>query len=145
MSAPVALLIVNSEIVFEDWLETYTNELFAQVFEMTAAPGLTVKPLLSIAMSAPVVRVIVRGPIAVIGSIFTRAVALVAEVIVSEVTVIPVPKFAVVVPCRKCVFRPIRTTERFCSPCSPALGATDDIYGTSTGATETFTSEVLLN
>ena len=51
-----------------------------------------------------------------------RGQSTVAEFTVSDVTVIPAPKFAVVVPCEKCVSRPVMVTERFCCPCWPEFG-----------------------
>ena len=52
------------------------------------------------------------------------AVALVAELTVSDTTVIPEPKLAVVVACAKCVACPVIAIERFCWPCPPVLGLT---------------------
>ena len=43
-------------------------------------------------------------------------VALVAEFTVTDATVIPAPKFAVVVACAKCVACPVIATEIFCWP-----------------------------
>ena len=56
---------------------------------------MTVNPFVSETVSAPDVRVTIRGPGAAAGSMLSVAVALVAEFTVSEVTVIPAPKFAV--------------------------------------------------
>ncbi len=53
------------------------------------------------AISPPVVRVTLRPPIKVSGSILRTAVALVGEFTVSELTDMPLPKFAVVVPWAK--------------------------------------------
>ena len=43
-------------------------------------------------------------PVAAVGEIFSTAVALVAELTVSDATVTPAPKLAVVVPCTQCVY-----------------------------------------
>ena len=56
------------------------------------------KALARAATSLPVVNVTLRAPVAAAGSIFSTAVALVAELIVRVATVIPAPKLAVVVP-----------------------------------------------
>ena len=55
------------------------------------------------ATSAPVVTVTLRDPAEAARSIFSAAVAVVAELIVSVVTVMPAPKLAVVVPWVQCV------------------------------------------
>jgi hypothetical protein len=57
----------------------------------------------SVSTSLPVVSVIVRAPVAAAELMFTTAVAAVGEVTVSDATVIPAPKVAVVVPCTQFV------------------------------------------
>ena len=64
----------------------------------TGVPAVTAKALFKVSISEPVVRVTLRAPVAAAGSIFSKAVALVGEPTVKEVTVIPAPKPAVVVP-----------------------------------------------
>ena len=73
-------------------------------------------PGFKVTASSPLVRVALdtRNPAAAVTLRVT--VALVAEFTVSAVTVIPVPKVAVVVPCEKCVFWPVRATARACVP-----------------------------
>lgn len=80
-------------------------------------PAATVKLFESEAASVPVVKVTVctSGTAAVL--ILTIAVAVVAELTVSESTLIPAPNEAVVVPCKKCVDCPVIATDRFCWPC----------------------------
>ena len=51
----------------------------------------------------PVVTVTLLAPAVAVAPIDTTAAAPVAEVTVSELTVIPVPKVAVLVPCTQCV------------------------------------------
>jgi len=63
----------------------------------------TVNAFARVATSAPVVTETVRGPVDAAGSMFNRTVAVVGEVTVSDVTVVPAPKLAVVVPCTQCV------------------------------------------
>ena len=58
----------------------------------------TVKPFVSVTASALVMRVTLRAPRAAAPSMFSTAVAEVAELIVSVATVIPAPNGAVVVP-----------------------------------------------
>ena len=69
----------------------------------TAVPLLTVKPFVRVTTSAPVVTDTLRAPAAAAASMFTTAVAVVAVFTVSEATVIPAPKPAVLVPCTQCV------------------------------------------
>lgn len=59
---------------------------------MAADPWLTLKPLISVATSLPVVIVTVRPPSVVVGLIVMLTVAAVALETVRELTVIPVPK-----------------------------------------------------
>src|SRR6266404_4160480 len=66
--------------------------------DKVSCPPRTVNPLLSESTSVPVVRVTARAPAGAAGSMFSRAVALVAELTVRDTTVIPLPKFDVVVP-----------------------------------------------
>src|SRR6202451_4425598 len=54
----------------------------------------------------------------------TTAVALVAELTVSDTTVIPPPTLARVVACAKLGAWPVIAIERFCWPCPPVLGLT---------------------
>ena len=65
---------------------------------ISGVPAVTVKAFAIVATSLPVVTVMVRAPTAAAGSMFSVAVALVAELIVSVATVIPAPKLAVVAP-----------------------------------------------
>ncbi len=95
----------------------------------TGVPLVTVKPLVSVTTSPPVVTVTLRAPLAAAGSMFSTAVAVVAELMVSVATVIPAPKLAVVVPCTQCVNCPVRLTLSPCCPCWPVFGFT----GVSTG------------
>ena len=59
--------------------------------------AVTVKPFVSDATSVPLWSVTVRGPTGAVGSMLITNVALVAELTVLEITVIPAPKLAVVV------------------------------------------------
>ena len=61
-------------------------------------PVVTVKPLVSVSTSLPVVKVTVRAPVGVAGSILRTAVAVVDELTVKEATVMPAPNAAVLVP-----------------------------------------------
>lgn len=72
-------------------------------------------------------------------------VTLVGEFTVNDVTVIPAPKLAVVVPWTKCVFCPVIATDRFCWPCRPVAGIIDVKMGVAgDGTTEKlFGSETL--
>ena len=90
--------------------------MFGLTVISTGVPFVTVKPLLNVTISAPVVRVTSRAPFAA-GSMFNTAVALVAELMVSVATVIPAPKLAVVVPCAQCVNWPVRLTLSPVCPC----------------------------
>ena len=78
----------------------------------------------SVTTSAPVVTTTLRAPVAADESMFNTTAALVAEFTVSDATVIPAPKLAVVVPCTKCVNCPVTVTERLCCPCCPEFGET---------------------
>ena len=75
---------------------------------------MTANPLARVATSAPVVSATVRAPGAAAGSMLRIAVALVGEFTVRDATVTPAPKFAWLVPCRKCVNWPVMMTGRFC-------------------------------
>ena len=70
--------------------------------------------MVTLTVSVPVVTVTVWAPIVAVEAMLIMAVAEVREVTVTELTVIPLPKDAVVVPCAKCVYCPVRPTERFC-------------------------------
>ncbi len=63
---------------------------------MAAGPACTVKPFVSLTVSLPDVRVTSRVPVAVVGEMLMLAVAWVASVTVSMLTVMPTPKLAVV-------------------------------------------------
>ena len=76
--------------------------------------AVTVKPLESVSTSLPVVIVTVCAPVVAVGLMFNVAVALVEEFTVSDATVMPAPKLAVVVPCTQFVYSPKRATDRFC-------------------------------
>ncbi|HLK47665.1 MAG TPA: hypothetical protein VKT49_05995, partial [Bryobacteraceae bacterium] len=58
-------------------------------------------------ISAPVVTLTSRGPAVAAGSMFSTAVALVAELTVRPAIVTPAPKLAVLVPCAQCVNWPV--------------------------------------
>jgi hypothetical protein len=88
-----------------------------------------VNPLERVSTSLPVVTVTVRAPDDAAGSIFKTAVALVLLFTVSDATVTPAPKLAVVVPCTQLVNWPVSVTESFCCPCWPLFGLTDRITG----------------
>ena len=90
----------------------------------TGVPLVTVKPLFRVTTSAPVVTVTLRAPAAAAGSMFSAAVAVVAELTVSVATVIPAPKLAVLLPCTQCVNCPVRFTDSFVCPCCPVFGLT---------------------
>jgi hypothetical protein len=92
-------------------------------------PAVTVKPFVSVSTSLPVVRVMVRAPVAAVPLILSTAVAVLVELTVNEATVIPPPKLAVVVPWVQLVNWPIRVTERFCCPCWPVFGVTETRAG----------------
>ena len=72
--------------------------------------GNTANPLTSEETSLPVVSVTVRGPCAAAGSMLSVAVAPVEELTVNDVTLIPAPKLAEVVPCTKWVNWPVIVT-----------------------------------
>ena len=91
---------------------------------ITGVPAVTENPLASVTTSVPVESDTARVPSAAAGSMFKTAVAVVVEVTVSEATVTPAPKVAVVVPCTKCVYCPVIATDRFCWPCCPVFGLT---------------------
>ena len=65
---------------------------------MTAGPGVTENAFAKVTTSLPVVTVKLRELRNAVGSIFRTAVVLVGEFTVNDATVIPAPKFAVVVP-----------------------------------------------
>jgi hypothetical protein len=65
--------------------------------------AVTVNPLVREAISLPVVSVTVRAPRVADCAMLITAVALVGELMVSDATVMPAPKFAVVGACAKCV------------------------------------------
>ncbi len=56
------------------------------------------------------------------GPVAPVAVATVADDTVTEITVIPVSKSAVVVPCTKCVAWPVIAIDKFLCPCCPVVG-----------------------
>jgi hypothetical protein len=88
----------------------------------TRVAAVTVKAFTSVSTSAPVPTVTLLAPSGALPAIFTTAVALVADTTVSDATVIPAPKLAVVVPCEKCVPTPVIVTDRFCCPRAPLFG-----------------------
>ena len=102
----------------------------AVVIASGAGAMVTVKPFVRVAVSAPVT-VTFLAPVTAAGSMFSTAMAFVAEVTVSEKTVIPAPKLAVVDPWTKCVDTPVIATDRFCCPCAPVFGLTEAIAGGS--------------
>ena len=61
-------------------------------------PACTAKPSVSAAVSAAVLRVTVRGPVVAVGLTVSETEAAVAELTVTELTVTPAPKSAVVEP-----------------------------------------------
>jgi hypothetical protein len=69
-----------------------------------------------------VVTVTLLAPAVAVALIDTTAVAVVVEVTVSELTVMPVPKVAAEVACTQCVNWPVRDTDRLVAPCWPLLG-----------------------
>src|ERR1700683_4524075 len=144
-----AVLLIDAKPAFDEvhvavevrfWVEPSLNvpvavncsvapiEIDGAGFGVTAIEGrdraVTVNPFVSEATSVPDVRVTVRAPRDADSAILTTAVALVAELTVSDATVIPAPKLAVVVACAKCVACPVIAIERFCWPCPPVLGLT---------------------
>ncbi len=82
------------------------------------------KPFVSVTTSVPVVRVTLRAPTVAAASIVMFAVAVVGELTVRVLTVIPAPRLAVVVPCTKFVNCAVMATDRFCCPCWAELGFT---------------------
>ena len=70
----------------------------------TGVPGVTVNEFAKVTTSAFVVSITLRRPVVAAESILITAARLVAEVTVTETTVIPGPKLAVVIPCEKCVY-----------------------------------------
>lgn len=64
----------------------------------TGVPAVTANAFKRVATSVPVVKVTFRAPNVAAGSTLRTTVALVAEVTVNDVTVIPVPKLASVDP-----------------------------------------------
>ena len=93
------------------------------------------KPFTRLTTSAPVVTVTVRKPVNATDEMVILAVADVALLTATELTVMPVPNPAVVVPFTKCVLRPVIVTLSVC-PCCPVLGTAD-----SRLAVEVFVSE----
>ena len=89
------------------------------------APAATEKAVAELlATSLPVVNVTVRLPMAAPAAIAITAVAEVALFTVSEVTVTPLPKLAVVVPCTQCVDWPVIEIKSAVSPWFPLPGLT---------------------
>src|SRR5271165_257180 len=88
----------------------------------TSVAAVTANAFTSVSTSEPVLTVTLLAPSAAFPAMFTTAVALVAEFTVSEATLIPAPKLAVVTPCEKCVPTPVNNTERFCCPRAPLFG-----------------------
>src|SRR5205814_5267488 len=86
--------------------------VFGLTVVSTAVPLVTVKPLARLTTSLPVVTVTVLAPAVAVALMEITAVALVAELTVNELTVMPLPKPAVVVPWTQCVNWPVRATER---------------------------------
>jgi hypothetical protein len=82
--------------------------------EIVGPAAVTLKPLVSVATSTPVVMVTVRGPGAAVEAMVRLAVAWVALVTVVLLTVIPAPKLATVAPCRKLEKLPVIATLRIC-------------------------------
>jgi hypothetical protein len=104
----VAVLVPCTQWV--NWPVRATDRLlapWAPVFGLTSvrtgAPVVTVNPLAKVAISVPVVTVTLLAPALAVALIDTTAVAVVAEVTVSEFTVMPLPSVAVEVPCTQCV------------------------------------------
>ena len=91
---------------------------------MAAGPAFTANPLALVTISPPVVRVTLRAPVVVSGSIDIDALAVVALLTVREFSVIPAPNVAVVVPCTQCVKFPVSATLARVWPCTPLLGLT---------------------
>src|ERR1035437_1612313 len=71
--------------------------LFGVRVLIAAGPAVTLKPLISVTTSPPMVMVTLRKPVFAVGVMVTETVALVELLTVTELTVMPVPKFAVVV------------------------------------------------
>ena len=71
-------------------------------------------PFAKEAISEPVVTVTVRTPMPAFASMSSPAVALVEDVTVKDVTVVPGPKLTTVVPWTQCVNCPVKMTLRFC-------------------------------
>jgi hypothetical protein len=84
----------------------------------------TVKPFASVTTSVPVVTATLLAPAVAVALIDTTAVAVVADVTVSEFTVMPLPKVAVLVPCTQWVNWPVRATDRLLAPWAPVFGLT---------------------
>ena len=77
---------------------------------ITGVPAPNVNPLVNAATSMPVVMVTVRAPVAALAAIVILTVAWAASVTVVELIVMPVPKFATVVPLTKLVNWPTTAT-----------------------------------
>ncbi len=92
------------------------------------SPGVTVNPPTSWAISAPVVRIAVREPSAAPGLTVTFSVACVASITATELTAMPAPRLAVVVPFTKCVNCPT-TLRSSVSAWRPVDGDTVVIAG----------------
>ena len=105
---------VNWPVMATDRFCWPTAPVLGLIWVRTGVPGLTVKPPVRLAVSAPVVSVTLRTPVVAAGSIFTTAVALAGEFTVRDATVIPAPKLAVVVPWTKCVKAPVMATDKPC-------------------------------
>src|SRR5262249_46229935 len=78
-------------------------------------------PPLEVATSVPVVTVTFRAPVVAVAEIVMLAVALVALATLTLLTVMPLPKLALVTPWAKFVDWPVRPTDRV-APCLPEFG-----------------------
>src|SRR5258708_21519857 len=99
-------------------------------FSVAVGCATTVNPPTSVAISELVVSVTFLEAGAAVGSIGIRAFARVGVFTVKELTVIPAPKLAVVVPWMKCVNCALRVMVSEESPCLPDPGTTEVIAGT---------------
>ena len=92
-------------------------------------PASTLKPPVMEAIWPPVVTVTLREPMVAVGLMVMLATAVVGLVTVSELTVMPAPKLAMLVPLTQFVKTPVRLTFSLISPCVPVGGLTAEMAG----------------
>jgi hypothetical protein len=88
-------------------------------------PARTLNPPVMVAVVPLVVTETFREPMVAVGLMVMLATADVEPLTVSELTVMPAPKLAVLLPCTKFVNRPVIVTVAIVEPCVPVGGDTD--------------------